>query len=266
MRYWLSASLLAGVLYAQAQAQVAYPPIAVQAVDTSGLATKDDVANAQAAAAAAKASADAAAATAATATANVAAARSSADASVKKVGGTAPDGSGNVALPAITTCANCALTGTPTVNGAPIATSAGVTSAVAAVQALIPQPSSAMPPGVTDTGSVGTTTSVYALANHTHASRARKLRATSAADGSYTWTFATPFTTGATPVCTVTAEPPVTTTDIINAQIEGAPTATSVVIRVNRANRTVASLLGLTVLSVPASPGATPFDAICLEP
>lgn len=37
-------------------------------------------------------------------------------------------------------------------------------------------------------------------------------------------------------------------------------------LRVNRANRSVASLLGLTVLSIPSQPGATVVHAVALEP
>ena len=41
---------------------------------------------------------------------------------------------------------------------------------------------------------------------------------------------------------------------------------TSVNLRVNRANRSVASLLGLTVLSIPSRPGVMWVHAVALEP
>jgi len=167
-----------------------------------------------------------AAAAAQTAASNAAAAASSA---VKTVNGTTPNASGAVTL-------------------------------------AIPTASTTTPPGVSDSGAIGTMTTMYALANHTHASKARKIIATTAADGTYAWTFATSFTTGTVPVCTAVAEVAAGVTDVINVQIVGSPTATAANLLVNRANKSVASLLGLTVLSIPAQPGATKIHAICLEP
>lgn len=138
-------------------------------------------------------------------------------------------------------------------------------NAAAAAQAAIPTASTTLPPAVTDTGSTGTMTNVYALANHTHASKARKTIATTAADGSYTFSYsAAPFTNP--PICAAVAEVASGVTDVINVQIVGTPTTTSASFLVNRANRSVASLLGLTVLSIPASPGATKIHIICIEP
>jgi hypothetical protein len=124
---------------------------------------------------------------------------------------------------------------------------------------------------VADAGTTGTLTTQYAIANHTHASKARKVRATSDANGLFTWTFSTPFTTGSVPICTVTAETVAGVTDVINAQIEGAPTATGVNIRINRSQRSTPAAamglaVGLTLLSAQSTPGATLFHAICLEP
>jgi len=122
-----------------------------------------------------------------------------------------------------------------------------------------------MPPAVADTGSIGTQTQFYALANHTHASKARKVIATTAADGTYTFSYAAnPFVNA--PTCLAVAETAAGVTDVINVQIVGTPTTTSVTFLVNRTQRSVASLLGLTVLSVPTQPGATKIHAICLEP
>lgn len=144
------------------------------------------------------------------------------------------------------------------------ATPSSVTSAISAVQATIPTAATSMPPAVSDGGATGTQTTVFALANHTHASKARRAIFTSAADGSYTWTFPSAFS--AAPVCVAVAEVASGVTDVINVQIIGTPTTTSATFLVNRANRSVASLLGLTVLSIPSQPGATKVHAICIEP
>lgn len=130
----------------------------------------------------------------------------------------------------------------------------------------MPTPATSAPPSVADSSSTGTQTAVYALANHTHASKARKARMTSAADGLITWTFNPPFTNGVTPIISAIAETTTGVTDVINVQIEGVPTATSATLRVTRTNRSTVALLGLTILSLPTQPGATVVHAIALEP
>lgn len=125
----------------------------------------------------------------------------------------------------------------------------------------IPQPATTMPPGVADSGALGTVPR-YALEDHTHASKARKTRVQSAADGTITWVYSTPFATGIVAV----AEVPSGTTDVVNVQVIGTPTNTQCQLLVNRTNRSVVSLIGLTVLSVPATPGATWVHAVALEP
>jgi hypothetical protein len=157
-----------------------------------------------------------------------------------------------------TNAVSAASTAVKTVNGT-------TPNASGAVTLPIPTASNTTPPGVSDSGSIGTMTTMYALANHTHASKARRIIATSAADGSYTFNYsANPFS--GPPVCTAVAEVAAGVTDVVNVQIIGTPTTTSASFLVNRANRSVASLLGLTVLSIPAQPGATKIHAICLEP
>lgn len=130
----------------------------------------------------------------------------------------------------------------------------------------IPSAATSAPPSVADSSAVGTQPMVYALANHTHASKARKARMTSDAAGLINWTFSTPFTAGVTPIISAIAETATGVTDVINVQVEGTPTNTSATLRVTRANRSVASLLGLTILSIPTQPGATVVHAIALEP
>lgn len=129
----------------------------------------------------------------------------------------------------------------------------------------IPQPATSMPPGVSDAGAVGTDLR-YALANHTHASKARKDRMLSAADGTITWTYSTPFGAGVVPRVAAIAEVPSGVTDVVNVQVVDTPTNVSCKLLVNRTNRSTVSLIGLTVLSVPTQPGATWVHAVALEP
>lgn len=132
------------------------------------------------------------------------------------------------------------------------------------VTVAVPTASTVTPPGVSDGGATGTMTGVYALANHTHASKARRAIFTSAADGTATWTYPTPFTNP--PVCEAVAEVVAGVTDVVNVQIVGTPTVNSVTFLVNRTQRSVVALIGLTILSVPTTPGATKVHAICIEP
>lgn len=136
-----------------------------------------------------------------------------------------------------------------------------------AKKAEVPAAATNAPPSVADASAVGTEPMIYALANHTHASKARKIRANSDASGLLVWTFDPPFTPGTTPRVVAIAEtsgPAVT--DVVNVQIEGLPTSTSCNLRVNRTARSVVALLGLTILSVPSSPGVTMVHAVALEP
>lgn len=140
------------------------------------------------------------------------------------------------------------------------------TSAFAA-KSDMPSPATSAPPSVADSSATGTQTAVYALANHTHASKARKIRAQSDTSGLLVWTFDPPFAAGVVPRVVAVAEtsgPAVT--DVVNVQVEGTPTNTSCNLRVNRTQRSVANLLGLTILSIPSSVGVTWVHALALEP
>ena len=82
----------------------------------------------------------------------------------------------------------------------------------------------------------------------------RAARATTNAAGAYTWTYPTPFAAGVVPVISVVAVGPNPAgTNVVNAQLVGQPTNTSCTIQVTRTSITVVSLLGLSILSVPAS-------------
>lgn len=127
------------------------------------------------------------------------------------------------------------------------------------------EPATSAPPGVTDSGAQGNILR-YAMENHTHASKARKDRIQSASDGTLTWTYSTPFAPGVVPRIVAIAEAANGVTDVINVQIVDTPTNVSCKLLVNRTQRSVVALLGLTILSVPASPGVTWVHAVALEP
>lgn len=94
---------------------------------------------------------------------------------------------------------------------------------------------------------------------------AQRTRVQTAADGTYTWTYPTPFASGTIPKIFVVAEGGAGVTDVINAQTDGAPTNTQCKVRVTRTNQSAVALLGLTILSVPASPGATWVSIVALS-
>lgn len=138
------------------------------------------------------------------------------------------------------------------------------------VQALItsqvPMPASAMPPGVADTGSIGTQTAFYALANHTHASKVRKERRIGIATSTFTWTYPTPFGAGVVPVISAIAEDPANSAvDSYNVQVVGAPSATAAQLRIIRYSTGLLSLL-TGALSINGTPGNINLHLIALEP
>lgn len=130
----------------------------------------------------------------------------------------------------------------------------------------VPQPANSAPPSVADTSAVGTMTNRFAMENHTHASKARKDRLQTVADGTLIWTYSTPFGAGVVPRIVAIAEAPNGSTDVYNVQLTAPPTNTAAQLVVNRVQRSVAALLGLTILSVPASPGVTWVHLLALEP
>jgi hypothetical protein len=125
-----------------------------------------------------------------------------------------------------------------------------------AIYAAIPSPATAMPPSVSEVGAKGTNAR-YALEDHTHASQLRKARLQTAVNGTLTWVFDVPFPTGTVPRINAIAETTLGNTDVVNVQVEGTPTATQALIRVTRTQQSVVGLIGLTVLSIPTSVGAT---------
>lgn len=134
------------------------------------------------------------------------------------------------------------------------------------VQALMPQPSNVAPPGVADNGAIGTQTSMYALANHTHASKARKqIVIMGAAASTYTWTYPVPFGSGVVPIVSAIVQVANGNTDLFNVQVMGTPTNTSCVFQINRVSAGLLAIL-LGALSLNPSPVAATLHMIALEP
>ena len=118
------------------------------------------------------------------------------------------------------------------------------------VDAVMPKPATAQPPGVSDTGALGSGTR-YALENHTHASKARKSLASVQSNvATYTWVYPVPFDVGVAPICNGIAQTVTGITDLINIQIDGVPTNTQCVFRITRYSQSFLSLLGINILGV----------------
>lgn len=129
-----------------------------------------------------------------------------------------------------------------------------------------PLPATAMPPGVADSGDKGTDLR-YALADHTHASKARKsIAAMSSNVGTYTWVYPLAFAAGVVPICNGIAQTAAGVTDLINVQIEGAPTNTQCVFRVTRYSQSFLSLLGVNVLGLNGAALPISLHMTALEP
>lgn len=85
--------------------------------------------------------------------------------------------------------------------------------------------------------------------------------------GLYTWTYPIPFGTGIVPQCWAQAQGPSPAGGVlVNIQNEGIATNTSRAFRVTKTNASVVALIGLTILSIPASVGATTIDIFCKAP
>ncbi len=226
--------LALGLAASPSAAQVVSAPPSGGSIDTSQFATKSEVQAAQSAASAADTKATNAATTASAAQ--------------------------TTASDAATAAANA-----QTAAASKVSTVNGISPVAGALTVPIPTASTTVPPCIADSGTAGTAgTMIFAPFNHTHCSKARRGRATSAADGSLSLSFSPAFSNP--PICAAVAEVASGVTDVVNVQIVGTPTVSAASLLVNRANRSVASLLGLTVLSIPSQPGATVVHWICIEP
>lgn len=129
----------------------------------------------------------------------------------------------------------------------------------------IPLPATAMPPAVQDSGAKGVD-SRYALADHTHASKARKKRQTGVTAATYTWVYPEPFAVGVIPICNAIVEDPADSgNDSYNAQISGVPSNTQCVFRIKRQSTGLLSLL-TGALSLNPTPGNVTLHMSALEP
>lgn len=97
----------------------------------------------------------------------------------------------------------------------------------------------------------------YARADHAHAPDVQRIKATTDSAGLYTWTYPVAYAGGVVPVVEAIAVGSSGSTDVINVQINGTPGNTSCQVRVARTQVSVVALIGLSILSIPASVGAT---------
>lgn len=89
---------------------------------------------------------------------------------------------------------------------------------------------------------------------------------TTDATGYIRWTFTTPYGVGIVPICWGIARAPSNDGSSVNVQLEGAATNAYQDFRVKKANASVVALIGLTILSIPASVGATNVQVFCRAP
>lgn len=134
-------------------------------------------------------------------------------------------------------------------------------ASVDALAATVPAPASASPPAVADAGAAGSA-SPYARADHTHAGKSRTARV-ACTTATLTWTFDPPFAAGVVPCCFGMAEK--AGTDLFNVQLDGLPTNTSAVFRVNRVSSGLLSLL-LGALSINPTPASIFLHLFAREP
>lgn len=131
--------------------------------------------------------------------------------------------------------------------------------------AVIPQPATTMPPGVSDMSSQGGKPE-YARADHTHASKARKQRVLNVGTSTYKWTYPTAFPDGVVPIVNGIVEDPANrATDCYNVQIVGPVTNTDCTFRIVRQSTGLLSLL-LGALSINPTPGSVNLHCLALEP
>lgn len=91
--------------------------------------------------------------------------------------------------------------------------------------------------------------------------------ATTDTTGLYNWTFPVAYGAGLVPIVWAMAQGPNPFGGVlVNIQQEGAANNTTASFRVTKTNQAVVALLGLTILSVPASVGATPITVFAKAP
>lgn len=135
-----------------------------------------------------------------------------------------------------------------------------------ALASSIPTMAAVLPLGVSDASVIGANTNQFTGPGHTHASKARKARVTGVAAATYTWTYPTPFAAGVVPVCNVIVEDPTNSaSDSYNCQLTGAPTNTSMTVRIIRQTSGLFGLL-LGAIGFNSTPGNVNLSLLALEP
>lgn len=140
--------------------------------------------------------------------------------------------------------------------------SSGITQAqLNAVSALIPTVATSAPPAVAANSAVGNATSMYAAANHTHASSVQSTRiAVVGSSGLVTWTF--PIAFAASPICVAVAECASGATQPFVTNIVGTASTTAVTFQVFKTATVTlpglaTSLLGYVVSVFGIAPAGT---------
>lgn len=133
-----------------------------------------------------------------------------------------------------------------------------------ALASSVPTPASSAPPAVAVASAAGSDTAQYATADHTHASKTRRMVQAIPAASTYTWTYPTPFAAGVVPMVNAIAQVPSGTTDLFNLQVVGTPTNTSCVFQVNRVSAGLLALL-LGALSINPNPSAITLHMWAVE-
>lgn len=82
------------------------------------------------------------------------------------------------------------------------------------------------------------------------------------ATGLYAWSYPAPCTSGSTFWAIAEGTNPFANT-VVGVQLEGAATASTQSFRVNKGAITAVSLLGISLVSIPATIGATPINVFC---
>lgn len=134
-----------------------------------------------------------------------------------------------------------------------------------ALRAEVPAMATNAPPPVATASAVGTEALQFASANHTHASKTRRMVQAIPAASTYVWTYPTPFAAGVSPMVNAIAQVPTGTTDLFNLQVVGVPGNTSCTFQINRVSGGLLALL-LGALSLNPTPAAITLHMWAVEP
>lgn len=129
----------------------------------------------------------------------------------------------------------------------------------------VPTGATSAPPSVSTNSATGSEAMIYALADHTHASKTRRMVQAIPAASTYVWTYPTAFGAGVVPMVNAIAQVSAGNTDLFNVQVLGTPTNTQCTFQINRVS---AGLLGLLLgaLSINPTPAAITLHMWAVEP